>query len=88
MPSFDPDDNEGPVGPEPDPIDPPACNALAADRVWAMLDLGRAQREADAPTSRSTYEQLRAAVGDNFVSPLATHGYAFEGQGADAPDAD
>ncbi len=27
-------------------------------------------------------------MGDNFVSPLATHGHAFEGQGADAPDAD
>ncbi len=62
------DDNEGPVGPEPDPFDPPACNALAADRVWAMLDLGRAEREADAPTSRSAYERLRAAAGDNFVS--------------------
>ncbi len=70
MPSYDPDDNEGPVGPEPDPFDPPACNALTADRVGAMLDLDRAQREADAPTSRSTYEQptrvpIRAAeLGD------------------------
>jgi hypothetical protein len=75
MPSYDPEDNEGPEGPEPDPFDPPACNAVAADRVWAMLDLGRAQREADALTSRSAYEQLRAAEQDNLVAPLATHGY-------------
>jgi hypothetical protein len=41
--------------------------------LWRPLDA--AQRAADVLTSRSAYEQLRAAERDTFVTPLATHGY-------------
>ncbi len=85
MPSYDPDGNDGPGLAS---ITPPACNAVAAERVRAMLDFGRAARKADALASRTAYERLRSAELVKFVEPLATHGYAFKGHGDAEPDSD